>query len=605
MTAKEKKIEDLRKELQKKGQMGMILRTTEEAALDFFNRSGPELVIFVFKAWNEFETHADTMKQSLDDLKTEADRIRPTLAQAEDGENSKKLLDLLVKDGLFSEHEIGIGRKELREIYAPQLPESIVEKAEQHIDLFERLHPITIALRRKYEKDEEQAAQTKAGGHLLGMFISDSDPDDKAEDHEDGLTYTDYIKAITKEDLEQCADNCNKANRKSWGEQFEALAEAWDDYDTDARKKALKDELTIEKRLTFEASVYLYRCIVAKLEHQPPAAVPEDLDELPLTANYPDETFFLPIDYISRGLFTKDLNGQMQFLPEIGRGNEANEMITCDFSRLPETVRKRLTPFDKRVACAYYSLARIQKDGAPSDPYKAITKGDICRRMKIDPDKTGNKKKVLESMRKMKGLSVRIDTRNDFTGAFETVYDDYFIPCAIIPGKNHITGEVVPECFLPRVNESNALTNSPVPYIAFADGQGQITAFDSKYLDTKWQTTDDHIAIEDYILRRVQTYKNHEKKGEAWENSRTIVIDEIFKECNITDRRRKEGLRDAIDKKLLPDFVKMGLFSISNREYKTTKDKNGNPLNREDFKGLLKFTFRVTEDPRLIMTAEK
>ena len=605
MTVREQKIAELREEIQQKGQLGTILRTTEEAATDFFNRLGPDLVLFVFKAWNEFEANADTMKRSQDELKAEAERIRPTLPPADDSADYEKLLDLLVSDGIFSAHELGASRKELQEVFAKYLPESIIKKAEQHIDLFESLHPVTIILRKQYEKDEERAAQTQAGGHLLGMILDDEEGNSRAEDHESGLTYTDYVNTITKEDLEQCAKACKEARRNTWSEQFTALAEVWGDYDTRTRKKALKDELTIEKRLTFEAAIYLYRCIMARLEHQPPATITEEVDELPPTANYPDETFFLPIDYISRGLFTEDLNKQMQFLPEIGRGNEANEMITCDFSKLPESVRKRLTPFDKRVACAYYSLARIQKDDAPSDPYKAITKGDICRRMKIDPKKTENKKKVLESMRKMKGLSVRIDTRNDFTGQFETVYDDYFIPCAIIPGKNHITGEVVPECFLPRVNESNALTNSPVPYIAFADGNGQITAFDSKYLDTKWQTTDDHIAIEDYILRRVQTYKNHEKKGEAWENSRTIVIDEIFKECNITDRRVKERLREAIDKKLLPDYIAKGLFSISNREYKTTKDKNGNPLNREDFKGLLKFTFRVGEDPRLIVTGEK
>ena len=455
---------------------------------------------------------------------------------------------------------------------------------------------------RRYQNDEERKEQDKAEAMLLTLYISNTPgmetPFDEIENETPFDSFAEYIEKISTDDLQACAATCYAGKREEWGAQFEALAGEWDTLTPEAKGDAVTGK---GDKIGRYASVFLFRCVLAKVENKPPATIPE---ELPTTAIYTDETFYLPIDHISRQFFPQEIANQMQFLPEIGRGEDASEMISCDFSKLPENVKGKLTSFDKRVACAYFSLAKIQKDEAPNEPYKAITKGDICRRMKIDADSTNNKKNVLESMRKMSLLPTRLDRRNDFTGGFETVYQNYFIPCAITPGTNHITGEIIPECFIPLTNDASYLTKSPVPYITFAEDKGEITAFDCKYLDTSWQTTENHIAIEDYILRRVQTYKNHMRKGEAWENSRTIVIDEIFKECNITDRRTKNKLREDIDKKLLPDYIKMGLFTVKGREYKTTKDKEGATLPRDQFKGLVKFEFEIY-DPRKIATRKK
>jgi len=597
---KEPTIEEIRAQIEgAPGEFGAILGTYEEAALDFFNRLDPNLIILVFYAKREQEEHADEMKAAYDKLMEEAEAIANTLETGKK-EKFKALLSFFSVGGEFVS-----GWDVFIRVHKDDLPEQFIEKASALIDTYNGLHPVTVILRQEYENDAERKEQAKARGELLRMIMQDEDTEG---DSAPAISYNDYVNTITLQDLKKCATACRKAARKGWADQFSALAKVWDEYDTPTRKKALKalkDEQKTDPRLTFEVSVYLFRCVKARLENQPPAPVPEDTAE---TALYKDDTFYLPINQISRQLFTKDEQGQIQFIPEVREG-KAPEMICCDFSALPEDVRKKLTPFDKRVLCAYYSLARIQKEEAPADPYKAITTADLCRRMKIDPDKRDNRKKAFASMEKCRRLPITLHILNDFTGTYEIVYNDYLAPCAVVKGINRITGEMIDGCFLPKVSEGEGLANSPVPYITFAESQKAITAIDSKYLATPWQSTDNHIAVEDYILRRVQQYKNHEAKGEAWENSRTIILDEIFKECNITDRRVKDRLREDINKKLLPFYVQEGYFTLMNCDFRTTKDKDGNPLKRDDFKGLQRFTFKVNDDsptdPRRIVTHKK
>ena len=595
--SKEPTIEEIRARIESDpGEFGAILGTSEEAALDFFNRLDPNLSILVFYAKTEQDEHSEEMKAAYSKLRADADDIAKTL-DIEKKTTFKGLLSFFSEGGEYNPGwEVFIKR------YKDDLPEQFVEKVIMFAELYNSLHPVTVILRQEYEKDAERKAQAKAGSELLRMIMNDENPEDgQAQD----ISYTDYVNAATLQDLKKCATACRKARRHGWADQFSALAKVWDEYDTPTRKKALKDEQKTDPRLTFEVSVYLYRCVKARIENQPPAPVPEDTAE---TALYTDDTFYLPINQISRQLFTKDEEGQLQFVPEVREGT-APEMICCDFSALPEDVRKKLTPFDKRVLCAYYSLARIQKEEAPAEPYKAITTADLCRRMKIDPNKADNRKKAFASMEKCRRLPISLHILNDFTGTYEIVYNDYLAPCAVVKGINRITGEMIDGCFLPKVSEGDGLASSPVPYITFAESQRAITAIDSKYLATPWQTTDNHIAVEDYILRRVQQYKNHEAKGEAWENSRTIILDEIFKECDITDRRIKDRLREDINKKLLPFYVQEGYFTLMNCEFRTTKDKDGNPLKRDDFKGLQRFTFKVNDDsptdPRRIVTHKK
>ena len=558
MTVREQKIAELREEIQSRGQMGLILRTTEEAALDFFNRLDPNLLLFVVKAWNEFETHADTMKQSLDDLKAAAERIRPTLPPADSNADYEKLLDLLVKDGLFSEYEIGTSRQELQEVFAQFLPQEIIKKAEHHIDLFESLHPVTMILRKEYEKDEERAEQNKAGGHLLGMILDDETDSEKAEDHVSGLTYTEYVNTITKEDLDRCAKVCKKARRHSWGNQFAALAEVWEDYDTRTRKKALKDELTIERRLTFEASIYLYRCVMARLENQQPGTIPDEpaLPVLSYISHNNDLTAGISkLNSIFGFLDLVPLDGQTRIDIQTDKDKDGNQLFTfysATFEGGADITYSR--PLDARddwylsFAGQFYeegqyifSKRQFYKKIFRKDPSKTQLKNfseaiEIMMKTQvnitneiIDEDEEGHRL-IGDAATDRPKYPTRKRTKYSYKGAL--------LPCEIIEATDPHTGKVIKDAI--------HIFRYP-PTLEYAKTRGEIMSVDPELLLVKGVSfTAKTAALHKMLLTRIAKLRRQENMPQYMRNtSPKYLKDTLYEQCHIRTATDKKNVKRA------------------------------------------------------------
>lgn len=555
MTDKEKEIEDLRKELEgKAGELGELLHTSEEAALDYLNRIDPNAVGVVFAAWDEIEKHRDEMKTAADALKAEADRVRTTLPQeAEAGKiSAAQMLDAILNITLHESRDgVKIAKEEGHGLFDEFLP-----KAEEYLDLFEKLHPITTILRRKYNEDEERKKQIEAIAHLLGLIADDG----KKGQREPGqtFTYTTYVKTITKEDLEACAEACWEVNRTSWGEQFADLAKVWDTYNTATRKKALKDELTVEKRLTLEASAYLYRCIIAKNENKPLATTTEGstLPALKYITHENEVTAGISkLNSIFGFLDLVPADGQTRLDIQTDKDKDGNQLFTfysATFEGGGEITYSR--PLDARDDW-YISFAGLLYEEGQT----VFSKRQFYKKIfKTDPSKA-QLAKFSEAIELMMRTQVQIT--NDIIDETEEgtkligdaatdrpkyptrqrtkfSYKGALLPCEIVEATDPHTGKVI--------KDAVHIFRYP-PTLEYAKTRGEIMTLDPELLlvaGVSW--TPKTAALHKMLLTRIAQLKRQEKLSQMHRHtSPKYLKDTLYDQCHIRTATDKKNVKRA------------------------------------------------------------
>lgn len=237
----------------------------------------------------------------------------------------------------------------------------------------------------------------------------------------------------------------------------------------------------------------------------------------------------------------KDINGQLRFDGEfkinVGkRGEPATVLYNIQFSDNDVSISQKLEPYDKRVQIAagtlwkeygeYFTLKQLYhamgNDGQPG---------------------AGEFKKMLNSMKKQ--LTAEIQITNEDEAKKQKRRAKFVYSGALLPYET-ITAEVNG-----KIQDGVIHLLREPPLIEFARQRKQITTIPRAVLTTPISQTNDNLAIEDYVIERINMMKHDQEKN------RKILIKSVNEHCLITATKQKQRTKDKI-LKLLDYYTKIG-----------------------------------------------
>lgn len=217
------------------------------------------------------------------------------------------------------------------------------------------------------------------------------------------------------------------------------------------------------------------------------------------------EKLEFPLDKVNSTvwrLLEKDTQGQIALKAEkTGSKDELNIFYSINFDALENVkISKRLTAFDKTV---YVAAAALFNAGN-----ELITLTQIYYAMGNDRTKkpsSNQLEKILDSLRKMKAADIFIDNAQEA--------DKYDFPVFKYEGDLLPTEKIT-------VTVNGKLTDAAIhlfrepPLVTFAKQRDQITTISVKLLAAPISKTENHLAIQDYLLERISRAKHGKKKQE-------------------------------------------------------------------------------------------
>lgn len=237
------------------------------------------------------------------------------------------------------------------------------------------------------------------------------------------------------------------------------------------------------------------------------------------------------------------------------KGKQASIYVLLDFEEMKGTgvtISRPLTSYDKRV---FIAAANLKEQG-----HDTVTAAQIYEAMgnKGRPA-TSQRQKILKSIETMSVCRVTLD--NSEEAALYTKYDKvkrtfYLLPTTI--DKGYVNGLIV----------DDAITILELPRLfIFAKSRGQVSSTPVALLESPISQTEANLLLEDYLLTRILRMKNALKQRKKNVITR-ILLDTVYKNCDITDKHKRSRAADKIDR-LLKHYQKQGLIKGYNL---TSKD---------------------------------
>lgn len=227
------------------------------------------------------------------------------------------------------------------------------------------------------------------------------------------------------------------------------------------------------------------------------------------------------------------------------KGKEANIYVLLDFDEMKGTgitISRPLTSYDKRV---FIAAANLKEQG-----HDTVTTAQIYEAMgnKGRPA-TSQRRKILRSIETMSLCRVTLDNTEE--AAIYTKYDKvkrtfYLLPTTI--DKGYVNGLVVDDAIniieLPRL-------------FTFAKQRGQFASTSVALLESPMSQTEANLQLEDYLLTRISRMKNAKKHKKPC--SPVILLDTLYKNCNINDKHKRSRATEKIER-LLQHYQKEGFI---------------------------------------------
>lgn len=215
---------------------------------------------------------------------------------------------------------------------------------------------------------------------------------------------------------------------------------------------------------------------------------------------------------------------------------EANILCSVNFESLEKeglSLSKNLTAFDRHVYRAIDALITAGHD------YFTISQVYSVMGYSKSPSKN-QVEKVLNSILKMIKTMITIDNQaesNKYNNYAHFKYQGALLPVELVTGEyQSIKGKT-------RTVETTTLIHPlrTLPLLDFARGRGQVTTIKREVFVKIESKTESTLALNDYLYARVA----HMKSGKA--NSNKILLNSIYAEVGITDRKQKSRSKDKIE----------------------------------------------------------
>ena len=465
------------------------------------------------------------------------------------------------------------------ERFLSDAPEPIRTEAAKLSAEWQRLAPADEHTRYFIENSRKYLNFVKENEKALATLTNRNTPEGKA-------AFLKIIEGITTNTLETAAELAEKEGQSETAAACRELSKQWDTMTLDEKDAAMMN-------LRLPVLLSLFNIVAPQTDPEESTAEGGHFSDTPgdpLPSSYAHNLPGSISTRLERHLFTlsKVINktfleiasagadGQTRLSFDMGYTDETGEdlpvLLTVDYNNLPEDIKKRLTPFDRRVMCTYATLMRAQKVKDIRD-YKAISTKNICQNMGLNGNPS-QRKRVQRSLEKMSAIRINLILEATDKG-LDFAYHGYFLPLywEEVTTKK---GTIIKDAVHPLVTEDKP---NPAPFVDFADKTGQLTTVKREILESPLSLTDDNIAVEDYIIERVKHYEH----TPTTKNGNIILTSTIFDRCGITSKSQITKLRERIDKELLPHYEATGFLTVTpgSRQY----------IDPENKKGLLRFEF--------------
>lgn len=234
------------------------------------------------------------------------------------------------------------------------------------------------------------------------------------------------------------------------------------------------------------------------------------------------------------------------------KGKQASIYVLLDFDEMKGTsvtITRPLTSYDKRV---FIAVANLKAQG-----HGTVTTAQIYKAMgNRGRPNAQQRQKILKRLETMSLYRVALDNSEEaamYPKYKKTVNTFYLLPTNIERG--YVNGLIV----------EDAITILELPKLfIFARERGQFTSTNIALLESPLSQTEANLQLENYFITRISRMKNAKKRKKP---VTTILLDTVYKNCDINDRKQRERAPEKIER-LLQHYKKQGFiedFTISEK----------------------------------------
>ncbi len=233
-----------------------------------------------------------------------------------------------------------------------------------------------------------------------------------------------------------------------------------------------------------------------------------------------------PLDKVNSKLWGLIPNHEAALKAESDNSKEqANIYLMLEFDDIKGlSISRPLTFYDKKVFLAVCNLKEQGND--------IVTTTQIYRAMgnKSKPNAT-DREKMLKSLEVMSMARVSLDNTEE--AQLYPKYDK-------VKMRFNLLNTIILEGYKNRHIIEDAIKIEQSPLFIFSKNRKQITKAPIELLESPISQTEANLQLEDYLLRRIAQMKN------KTELSRTIILETIYNNCNITTSKQKMRLPEKI-----------------------------------------------------------
>lgn len=221
------------------------------------------------------------------------------------------------------------------------------------------------------------------------------------------------------------------------------------------------------------------------------------------------------------------LPGQISIIPVKMEADKDTRELTMNVSiSYPEGVVKNLSPTDNRI---YNATAWLYAENGQDMTYSQIARAAGWKK----PNAT-QLDKIRASVEKMRLISIEWDNKAEAKAYGKNTeyitYTGYLYPAELIDRRKTFNGKIA---------EGYVRVLRPLPLMEFAKERGEIATIPAAILESKVSMTDENIAMQDYIIRRIERKRRTIKTGQAEEK---IIYDTLYKNAGANTRQKKRSM---------------------------------------------------------------
>ena len=251
----------------------------------------------------------------------------------------------------------------------------------------------------------------------------------------------------------------------------------------------------------------------------------------------------VPTDKFTAGVLFADwidtseiLDQQIGMIPVQMEGSTAKKNLTLYFDvDYPTGIPKEeqtLTPTDKRIYNATYWLQQENQSNIMTytQLFKAAKFGEKPNKKQLDRIKKSVEKMRLTSINWNNSQEAKEYKKDKEKYPYTYSYKGYLYPVEIIEKTQAFNGKLA---------EGYINVLKPLPLMEFSKERGQFAIIPANILETQLSLTDQNIAMQDYLIKRIEIDRRDGKKKSQKERTLKVVYETLYNQTGATTRAKQ------------------------------------------------------------------